>query len=154
MKKGFTLLEVLVAAMLLGMLVTILTMVFSQSSVAWRTGIAGVADLDSRRQDIARKHFMADAALPWLKGENGNYLVVSPWKGDGSGKLRRRSVEKAETAGFSFNRPESWVGLDVNGSMNSIEMRSFVVGVTSAGPDGAFNTGDEITTLPKKKEKK
>ena len=45
MKKGFTLLEVLVASLLMGMLVTILTMIFNQSSIAWRTGRASVADL-------------------------------------------------------------------------------------------------------------
>ena len=45
MKKGFTILELLVASLLLGMLMTILTMIFNQSSIAWRTGVAGVADL-------------------------------------------------------------------------------------------------------------
>ena len=37
MKKGFTILELLVASLLLGMLMTILTMIFNQSSIAWRT---------------------------------------------------------------------------------------------------------------------
>ena len=34
-ESGFTLLEVLVASMLLAMLITILTMVFNSSSIAW-----------------------------------------------------------------------------------------------------------------------
>ena len=49
MRRGFTILELLVASLLLGMLVTILTMIFNQSSIAWRTGVAGVADLDEEQ---------------------------------------------------------------------------------------------------------
>ena len=45
-RNGFTLVEVLVASLLLGMLVVILTMVFNQSSIAWRTGKASVAEMD------------------------------------------------------------------------------------------------------------
>ena len=37
-KNGFTLLEILVASMLMAMLITILTMVFNSSSIAWNTG--------------------------------------------------------------------------------------------------------------------
>ena len=80
MKKGFTLLEVLVASLLLGMLVTILTMVFNQSSVAWRTGTAGVADLDEQRQKIAMWHSEADAALPHAYARNTS--GIKPWAGD------------------------------------------------------------------------
>ena len=50
MKKGFTILELLVASLLLGMLVTILTMIFNQSSIAWRTGTAVVEDLGDVRE--------------------------------------------------------------------------------------------------------
>ena len=46
MRKGFTILELLVASLLLGMLVTIMTQIFSQSSIAWSTGTAGVVELD------------------------------------------------------------------------------------------------------------
>ena len=54
MKKGFTILELLVASLLLGMLMTILTMIFNQSSIAWRTGVAGVADLDDVRAALVQ----------------------------------------------------------------------------------------------------
>ena len=46
MRRGFTILELLVAALLLGMLVTVLTMIVNQSSIAWRTGVAGLLDMD------------------------------------------------------------------------------------------------------------
>ena len=34
MRKGFTIIELLVASLLLGLIVTILTMIFNQSSIA------------------------------------------------------------------------------------------------------------------------
>ena len=54
MRKGFSLLELLVATLLFGMLMTILTMVFNQSSIAWRTGIAGISDLDKVRETVGQ----------------------------------------------------------------------------------------------------
>lgn len=154
MKNGFTLLEVLVASLLLGMLVTILTMVFNQSSVAWRTGTAGVADLDNKRQNIATWQTEADSALPRAYGTQ-KYRVVSPWQN--TGVIRRRSVEQVDSqnipSGIDFDRPETWRGLAVPGSGKSSRFSSFVVGVTSAGPDGKYNTGDDITTWPKEMKK-
>ena len=54
MRKGFTLLEVMVASLLLAMLVTILTMIFNQSSIAWTTGTASVAGLGDVRRDMSK----------------------------------------------------------------------------------------------------
>ena len=59
MKRGFTLIEMLVASLLLGMLVTMLTELFSQSSIAWSAGTAMVTDLDDARYGIAK--------VPWPK---------------------------------------------------------------------------------------
>ncbi len=153
-EKGFTLLEVLVASLLLGMLVTILTMVFNQSSVAWRTGTAGVADLDNKRQNIATWHTEADAALPRAYGTQ-RYRIVSAW--DEYGKIRKRSVERVESknvpGNVDFNKADTWQGIDVTGSGKSSRFSSYVVGVTSAGPDKKFKTGDDITTWPKEIQK-
>ena len=52
-ESGFTLLEVLVASMLLAMLITILTMVFNSSSIAWTMGKAGVADMATVRNNLS-----------------------------------------------------------------------------------------------------
>ena len=147
-EKGFTLLEVLVASLLLGMLVTILTMVFNQSSVAWRTGTAGVADLDQQRQQIAMWHSVADAALPHAYGSQ-KYVVVSPWNLNGG--LRRRAVEREtdSSVGFDFANPNDWQNKEVADGSQSSRLRSFVVGVASDGPDMKPNTGDDITTWPK-----
>lgn len=150
MKKGFTLLEVLVASLLLGMLVTILTMVFNQSSVAWRTGTAGVADLDTKRQNISTWHTEADAALPRAFGTQ-KYRVVSPW--NEMGQVRARGIERVTSAnlpsGVDFDRPQTWQNITVQGNGQSASLKSYVVGVTSDGPDRKPNTRDDITTWPK-----
>ena len=81
MKKGFTIIELLVASLLLGMLTTILTMVFNQSSIAWRTGTAGVADLDDVRDNMAELREEADNAFLW----NGEVRrITGLWDRDGN----------------------------------------------------------------------
>lgn len=153
-EKGFTLLEVLVASLLLGMLVTILTMVFNQSSIAWRTGTAGVADLDNKRQNIATWHTEADAALPRVYGTQ-KYRIASAW--DSDGQIVKRSVRPVDSqnlpGGLNFDRPDTWQNIGVTGSGKSSRFSSFVVGVTSAGPDCKFKSGDDITTWPKEIKK-
>ena len=69
MKRGFTLLEVLVASMLMGMLVTILTMIFNQSAIAWRTGKAGVADMSETERRLSCIHAYADSVVPFTGGD-------------------------------------------------------------------------------------
>ena len=88
MKKGFTIIELLVASLLLGMLVTILTMIFNQSSIAWRVGLAGTADLSGIRENMAEIREEADNAFAW-----GGQVrrIVSPW--DSNGNLRKRACD-------------------------------------------------------------
>ena len=52
MRRAFTMIELLVATMLLAMLVTILTMMFNQSSIAWTTGLASVTGLGNAREHL------------------------------------------------------------------------------------------------------
>ena len=63
MRRGFTLIEVLVASLLLGILISMLSTLFSQSSIAWSAGTAMVVDLDSSRREIARYQVDADVTL-------------------------------------------------------------------------------------------
>ena len=95
-RNGFTLLEVLVASVLMGMLVTILTVIFNQSAIAWRTGKAGVADMSETERNLARIHAAADSAIPYTG--KGNYFAVSPWNdanSDDSGKFHSRGIALA-----------------------------------------------------------
>ena len=106
-RGGFTLVEVLVASLLLGMLVTILTMVFNQSSIAWRTGKASVAEMDKMRRYYSQVQRYADNALPGGQGKDAG-RIVGAWEGDGS--LRKRALAKWESSIFSssaFNDPSS-----------------------------------------------
>jgi len=66
MRKAFTVLELLVASLLLSMLVTILTMIFNQSSIAWTTCLASEGQLSGVRVKLSAIHDVADDVLPGL----------------------------------------------------------------------------------------
>ena len=172
-ESGFTLLEILVASMLLAMLITILTMVFNSSSVAWSTGKASVAEMDEVRQKISAASIAADNAVPRVDVDSPSTwgLLVSPWKADGS--LRRRGIvkmseskvanqfwgsmepnlviQKGETGEGKWVRKtdaQLWSTLgDLRVSLSS-GTKGYVVGVWSVGPDGKENSGDDISTWP------
>ena len=174
-ESGFTLLEVLVASMLLGMLITILTMVFNSSSIAWSTGKAGVAAMDTVRNNVAAAGMVADNAVPRVDVQTPATwgVLVSPW--DKNGQLRRRAIEKMSgrlVANQSWNALQMdqkirqpnrdsgegkwvrnsgtplWATLQP-GSVNiSGKAKTYIVGVWSLGPDGKENTGDDISTWP------
>ena len=172
-ESGFTLLEILVASMLLAMLITILTMVFNSSSVAWSTGKASVAEMDEVRQKISAASIAADNAVPRVDANSPSDwgLLVSPWRADGS--LRRRGIVKMSESKVANQvwgsmRPDldiqrgktgkgEWVRKTGNqlwttlkpGNVNiSGGTKEYVVGVWSLGPDGRPNSGDDISTWP------
>ena len=154
-RDGFTLLEVLVASVLMGMLVTILTMIFNQSAISWRIGKAGVADMSQTERNLSRIHYMADNVLPYM-GAN-NYCAVSPWD-DSNGSLQRRGIRKAfelekglNTVSGNFGSADAGKGYWLSGNLGKPETESygnFIVGVRSDGPDGRTGTADDITTWP------
>lgn len=162
-RSGFTLLEILVASLLLGMLVTILTMVFNSSSIAWRTGKAGISQLSQIRRTISLAEYRADNLLPCVdeKDDSAMGLIGTAWKPDGT--LRTRAVSKLPSDnGFSqpsyrkdFNsarasNPGGPAVVEVQNG-ESIKMGSstaYTVGVLSYGPDGIRDTDDDITTWP------
>ena len=172
-ESGFTLLEVLVASMLLAMLITILTMVFNSSSIAWSTGKASVAEMDEIRQKMSAASIAADNAVPRVDANSPSDwgLLVSPWRADGS--LRRRGIVKMSESKVANQvwgsmRPDldiqrgktgkgEWVRKTGNqlwttlkpGNVNiSGGTKEYVVGVWSLGPDGRPNSGDDISTWP------
>lgn len=153
MKKGFTIIELLVASLLLGMLVTILTMLFNQSSISWRTGVAGVADLDDVRQNVAEIRDEADNAYVW----NGQTRrITGLWKSDGQLRKRAWDVEGSESGdaikhlpGFNDNAKASeFKTLSAGTGDGGGSIRTYTVNVKSAGPDREFNTYDDIWSYP------
>jgi prepilin-type N-terminal cleavage/methylation domain-containing protein len=156
MKRGFTILELLVASLLLGMLVTILTMIFNQSSIAWRTGVAGVADLDQVRDNIAEVREEADNVF--FHGSGGPRRITGLWKKDGS--LRTRACDAADTDAAYEIVVDELKGMNGNMTGEQIStvrvgsgaagksMKTYTVGVMSCGPDRKPDTWDDITTWP------
>ena len=151
MKRAFTILELLVASLLLGMLVTILTMLFNQSSIAWRTGVAGVADLDDVRTNIADLRDDADNAYIW---NNNVQRLLGLW--DESGNLRRRAwdVEGNSSAkGTVISLKDDSKLSDIktvpvgNGDSGS-SIKTYSMNVKSAGPNRVFNDYDDIWSFP------
>ena len=152
MKKGFTILELLVASLLLGMLVTILTMIFNQSSIAWRTGIAGVADLEEVRENIAAVRDEADTVYIW---NNQIHRILSPW--DDKGEIRDRAIsvdsEASEDAKFlkglnNQTRQDDISTVSVGSGSSGGSIKTYTVNVMSAGPDKEFDTWDDIWSFP------
>lgn len=164
LKQGFTLLEMLVASLLLGMLVMILTMLFNQSSISWRIGTHGVYELDAARRQLANNYTYAENILPYLAYWNsgatsvdGMYRTISPWgqvSGGGKASLNGRSVMKTSLYQYSQSQVRNLDRQNVTlaQGQRSNNGKMYVVGVTSAGPDRQFGTQDDITTWPKKGE--
>ena len=174
-ESGFTLLEVLVASILLGMLVTILTMVFNSSSIAWRTGKASVAEMGDVRKNMSGAGLAADNAIPRVDDKNPQEwgCIVSPWKSDGT--MRKRGVERMSSSKLAG---DAWSSFTLDSNIKSPNndvgpgkwarstgaslwaelspgriglggnVASFAVGVMSCGPDGQENTKDDISTWP------
>ena len=158
MRRGFTILEVLVASLLLGMLVTVLTMIFNQSSIAWRTGIAGVADLDDVRQNMGQVREESDNIYIW----NGKmHRHVSLW--DENGDLQRRAIDDGtdvpkeqmymrSNAGYLENANLNLSDIKLvnvgSGDSGSRSIKTYTVNVMSAGPDREFDTWDDIWSFP------
>ena len=172
MKKGFTLLELLVASLLMGMMISILTMVFNSSSIAWRTGKAGIASLSETRRKLSFAQKIADNVLPGVNATESGMgsreigLVVGAW--DWKRGLRDRAViyqgnvpcegdnQKIAYAKSTFKHMGnpmdhmSFLGWElIDTSIRSSKARStYTVGVKSAGPDRKWNTADDISSWP------
>lgn len=163
-KRAFTLVEVLVASLLLSMLVMILTMVFNQSSIAWRTGKASVAELDQVRRVLAQTQRQAESLLPGVEAGATTIAKVQSawnhqtWDGDRN-NLRQRAVTHVSDTRLSassinpannirgWQKPSLNLTIKADGGLNA-----YTVGVWSYGPDGEPDTEDDISTWPEDME--
>lgn len=159
MKRGFTILELLVASLLLGMLVTILTSIFNQSSIAWRTGTAGVADLDDVRDNMAEIREEADNVFIWNQKVQS---LTGLW--DENGQLNKRACDAgaaterdiarvlAKQSGLTKKDATPWatsqnmISVGKQGSASS--MKTYTVNVKCAGPNREFDDWDDIWSFP------
>ena len=160
MKRGFTIIELLVASLLLGMLMTILTMVFNQSSIAWRTGTAGVMDMDDIRDNIAELRDEADNAFLW---GNQVYRTVGLWDKDGNLRDRacdapgaqvqtdaklRANILRTKLSVSDKTKPRDFKLVEVGQAQKVGSMKNYFVNVMSAGPDRLYDTWDDIWSAP------
>lgn len=155
MKRGFTLIELMVASILLGILVTALTMLFNASAIAWRTGTAGVVQMAETREKLGAIHAMRDAVLPGIgdsdavmgKQRTLSYRTVSIWKND---FLRTdRAYDSVNSKGMGFDLSGAARGATISLPAGNTKGGSlYTVGVRSAGPDRKYGTADDITTWP------
>lgn len=159
-KRGFTLLEMLVASLLLSMMVVALSMVFSSSASAWRIGRAGVDGLHDMRHRLSEYHLSADNALPNLRGEGVGVGYVRPVWMSGSSLVDQDGDDISNYRGFETKDIYGGQsGIDTSGkkpfktglsggSVNGNGFRNYIVGAGSAGPDREWNTKDDIATWP------
>ena len=148
MKRGFTIIELLVASLLLGLLMTILTMLFNQSSIAWRTGLAGVTDLNEVRAKAATVRDQADSVYVW---NDKLYVLQSLWDKDGN--LRARAIGEMNAAFLTVSDVEKGtrvnIGSDSSGGSSGGSFNTYSVNVESAGPDRSYDeTWDNIWSNP------
>ena len=166
MRRGFTIIELLVASLLLGLIVTILTMVFNQSSTAWRLGVAGVSKMDDIRDNIAELRDEADNAFVY---NDQICRVIGLW--DAKGNLRKRAVAGENGSDFSGTgdkdasalranilinqplntsdtKPNDFRLVNVGQTRRADAAKTYFVNVMSAGPDRQFDTYDDIWSFP------
>ena len=157
-RRGFTLIELMVASLLMAMLVTILTMIFNQSSIAWTTGVASVRGLGDSREKMALIGLVSENLLESLGARSG-LPVVTLWDPDGKAQLRTdTSGRGVDLNGFAkvSGAPQledpmpGDAFVTVNGAGGN-SRDAYIVGVTSYGPDGKTGgdySWDDITTMP------
>lgn len=154
MRRAFTLIEVMVATMLLAMVVTALTMIINQSSIAWTAGLAGINGLGIAREDIAIYDNEAETAIADDLGRNVLRLTSVF---DEKGKLRKdtgrtlmTTFERLNVSPSDLRDPLVDRVFSITGS-NSAGRDSYIVGVLSYGPDrqtGGDHSWDDISTIP------
>jgi prepilin-type N-terminal cleavage/methylation domain-containing protein len=161
MKKGFTIIELLVASLLLGMLMSILTMIFNQSSISWRIAQTSVMGMDTVRDNMAEIREEADNAF--LYGGQ-LYRITSLWNKNGElrdracdapgsevmnedgGKYRANILRQKLNA--NNTRPDDFDLISVGNAKKAGSIKSYTVNVMSAGPNREFGDYDDIWSNP------
>ena len=167
MRRGFTILELLVATLLLGVIVTILTMIFNQSSSSWRIGIASVSDMDDIRDNMAELREEADNAFALGAQVSGRsiYRVVGLWNDNGNLRDRACDAPGSEVASEDSGKyranllndyahlsadpvPRDLAPLNVGNVGDITTYRSYTVNVMSGGPANDLEDWQAIWSFP------
>ena len=154
----------MVATMLLAMLVTILTMIFNQSSIAWTTGVASVTALGDIREEMSVCASESDNVIlddrgssvigvtsvwdlwngsAWTTPKSGVMRTLKRWN-DFDEKFRKQNLSASDIRDplmdktIFINGGGSGGGTGGRGqnSSGAAGGETFLVGVHSYGPDG------------------
>ena len=154
--RGFTILELLVASLLLSMLVTMLTMIFNQSSIAWRTGVSSVSELGETRKQMGGYHEILDEILPGVGQQNahgGNsdnrrleYRTVSLFRNwNGTGRLNAGNLNTTVPGrllnGVAQEANLAQLGSAIPNAMNNRVMQGGIVESLNQPANGRSNSG-------------
>ena len=146
-RPGFTLLEVLVAALLLGLLSSLLTTLFNQGVIAWNVGASSLSETDRFRRAFSDEARLAAALLP-VTDDSGRAFAVrlrSAW--DENGAVRTgRAFDLTDSADVLSETGVRTVALMADGKSENDGLVQVVV--SSAGPDGRWGTEDDLSTAP------
>lgn len=140
-QPGFTLLEMLAASILLGLLVTLLLSLFNHGEIAWAVGESTAVETGRRERTLSRAAregantvFVKDSAV----------RLLSPW--DENGTVRTsRPFARVETDLPKIGRAVLPIVLEQTAGKSAERVE---VIVSSAGPDGIWGSEDDLTTSP------
>lgn len=143
-KSGFTLLEMLAAAVLLGVVVVALTTVFRQTMIAQSVGEAAIADSSRQRREISVEARLASDMVTVIDGAGTPtaFRVLSVW--DADGKMRETRPLAREDSQLPDPGTACWRFSLTPMKTQTSELVTVVV--TSAGPDGKWGTEDDLST--------
>ena len=154
------------ASLLLGIIVTILTMIFNQSSIAWRVGLAGTADLSGIRENVAEIREEADNAFVH---DGKLYRLTGLW--DKRGNLRNRACDAPGSTDEDENyatllaggparagngkwisnltvlKPKDMKSAEV-GATSTKAAKTYTVNVMSGGPNNDIQDWEAIWSFP------
>jgi len=149
-KRGFTILELLIASILLGMLMTILTMIFTQSSVAWRLGASSVMNLNEYRN--RKGYYNEKSDVTFVYGERV-CEILSPFDDGLSGGRTSslRTDRPLKMSGEDVFRDAAEHGCGTVSSLSadaSVKSDAYTVNVMSGGPNNDVMDWEAIWSYP------
>ena len=143
-RSGFTLLEMLAASVLLGLLVALLLSLFSQGEIAWTVGETTAAETGRQERSLVRAA-RESAEMVFVKEPTPSAVrLLSAWEANGDVRTSRPFV-RVEAGLPEAGRAVRPIALEATDGKSAERVE---VVVASAGPDGQWGTADDLTTAP------
>lgn len=111
-RPGFTLLEMLTASVLLGLLVTLLLSLFNQGEIAWSVGKTTAAETGRRSRSLARAAREGAETVFVTKPTPSALRLLPAWEANGEVRTTRPFMRVDRPAGGGPGRPADCAGGD------------------------------------------